>query len=107
MFKSLGSLLQSALNRKPIREGVRGAVILEAAREAVLEVFLKRVAAFIVPTAYRSGIITLTVTNAAVAQEVRMNAPKFLRYLNEQVGSGTVKQIRVRLARRDENDVLS
>ncbi len=107
MFKSLGSLLQGALDRKPIREGVRGAVILEAAREAILEVFSKRVVAYIIPTAYRSGVITLTVTNAAVAQEVRMNAPKFLQNLNEQVSSGTVKQIRVRLARQGENDMLS
>lgn len=86
------------MDRKPIRESVRVAVVLEAAREAVETVFPDRLTSFIEPTAIQNGTITLTVRNPMVSQDIKIHGSAFLKKLNERVGTNVVQKIRIRLA---------
>jgi predicted nucleic acid-binding Zn ribbon protein len=102
-FKPLKSLLSGAMaHRKPLQQGVRSAVILDTAREVVETIFPPRLRNNITPSAFRDGVITLTVRGPAYSQEVRMRAAKFLKLLNTQVGEGVVKRIKTRLDRPNQ-----
>lgn len=97
MFTPLKSILKHALERKPIRDGVRVAVVLEAAREAVETVFPNRLVSLLEPTAIRNGTITLTVRSPMISQDIKIYGAAFLKKINERVGTNIVQRIRIRL----------
>lgn len=83
------------MGRKPVQESVRIAVVLEAAREAVEAVFPSRLVSLIKPAAIRNGVITLTVRNPMVSQDIRIHGAVFLKKINERVGTNVVQKIRI------------
>ena len=108
MLQPLKSLLGSVLQRRPIAEGVRTAVVLEAAREAIESLFPASVAMDIEPRVFRAGTITIGVKSAVVGQELQLRRTALLRLVGERVGVGTVTRIQVArmLPRQPSDDMV-
>lgn len=106
MFQPLRSLLDGALQRKSIRDGVRAAVVIDAAREALDMLFPPRIASRMQATVFREGVLVITVQSAATAQEVRLQSAPFIALMNERFGKPVVRRIWITLARQAPHDML-
>ncbi len=95
MFEPLKSLMGSVLKRAPIREGVRTAVVLDAARETIEALFPAGVHADIEARVFRNGTLVLGVRHPALAQEVRLRSSAFLRLVNERLGEPIVTRLQM------------
>jgi predicted nucleic acid-binding Zn ribbon protein len=56
----------------------------------------KEVAEHTTPTAFEDGEVTIVADSSTWAQQVRLLAPTLVRRLNEELGDGTVRRVKVR-----------
>lgn len=103
----LKNLLGNAFLRKPVREGVRAAVVIEAAREACETLFRADIGKKITPLSFKDGAITLAVPHPALIQELRMRNREIVAILEERLGTGVVKYIKISYTRQSPDDMLS
>lgn len=103
----LKDLLGNAFLRKPVRDGVRAAVVLEAVREACETLFRSDIGQKIIPLSFKNDTITLTVLHPALIQELRMRNREMLMILEERLGKGVVKYIKISYTRQSTDDMLS
>ncbi len=103
----LKDLLSQVSWKKPIREGVRAAVVLEATRDVLESTFRTDINSRIQTISFRDGIVTLGVSHPALAAEIRLQNQKILTLLAERFGEIAVKSIKIRFSRQPEEDMLS
>lgn len=101
----LKNLLGDALQRKPVQDGVRAAVVLDAAREA-LEILPEAARTRVTLVSFRDGILTLATGHTALIQEIRMYETELITLLSERLGAGIVKSLRIKRVRQQNEDML-
>ncbi len=108
MFQPLKSFLSGAMQRRDIHDGVRAAVIIDAAREAIDALFPAEVAFRIMPKAFKNETLVLGVHSSIVAQEIKLQSRALLRLIEERLQKPLVKRLRVALLppRQSEEDML-
>ncbi|GEM_PF-4821452 len=103
----LKDLLNSNFLRRPLRDGVRAAVVLEAAREACETLFRPDVAQKIVPLSFRNGTVTFQVPHPAFIGEMRMRSREMLAIFQDRLGKEVVKYVKISYTRQPADDMLS
>ena len=91
----LKDLLNSDFLKKPVREGVRAAVVLEAAREACETLFRSDIGQKMTPLSFQNETLTIQVPHPALIQELRMRNREMLAVLEERLGKGVVKYVKI------------
>jgi len=107
MLNPIGNILGDALNRRDVQQGIRTAVLLDAAREAIEAVLGSNAANQTQPVAYKNFTLFIQVPHGALAQEIRLKEKEIIHMVEERRGKGVVKFIKIRVSRQVETDMLT
>lgn len=108
MFQPLKNLLGGALKRKDVRDGVRAAVVIESAREAMEALFPPELLSRAEPKVFKDGVLIIGIQSPLVAAELKFRVPALLKLMNERFNEPVVRRIKVEFSRsrQDEEGML-
>lgn len=96
MYERLGDLLPAAVGKLKVKKTVDAARVCEAVTGVLASHWDHAVPMRAVT--YRAGIVTVAVTSSGWSHEVTMNAVELVEKSNQQLGQGTIKQLKTRVS---------
>lgn len=93
-FFSLKDLLPKAASKLNLAQDLKAALIKNRAGAVIKDVFAEEIAGYIRVKRFYQGMLWLSVSNAAVAQEVQLKSHILIGKINTSLGEEAVKKIR-------------
>lgn len=93
-FTHLSDLLGKSVRRKGLSSQVEAAMILELFQQKAKMLFDESLLESMRPLYVKDRILTIAVLSPALAQEIRLNEPAILAYINEKAGRGAIEHLR-------------
>lgn len=93
-FTHLSDLLGKNVRKKGLSSQVEAAMILELFQQKAKELFDPSLLESMRPLYVKDRILTIAVLSPVLAQEIKLNEPTILRYINEKAGGGVVEHLR-------------
>lgn len=94
-FTPLGDALQDKMKQEQGLQGqLDAAKVVEAAEQALLEIFGEELAPHAKPLFLKNRTLTISCSTSAMAQEIRLNQAKIVDAVNKALGNKEVDRIR-------------
>lgn len=94
-FTPLGDTLHQKMNQHiPLKKQVEAAEIVEIAEKVFMDLFGAELARHAKPLFLKNRTLTVSCSNSAIAQEIRLNQAAIVGKINEKLGKNEVDRIR-------------
>ncbi len=96
MFQPIRRILPSSIQYAGIESQISAIRIIEAAKETLVRIWGEECAAYVEPTSYDKGVLTVDVRSPSAAHTIATSSVRWMNEVNRIIGFKKVNKLKVR-----------